>query len=173
MEFFDLIKKRKSIRSFADQEIEEEKIQKILEAANQAPSAGNLQAYEIVVIRDKENKEKVYQAALEQSSVKEANIVLIFFAHPERSTVKYGERGENLYSLQDATIAASYAQLACSNLGLGCVWVGAFDEKEVKEICRASDSLRPVVILPIGYPSESPGKTSRRGLDDLVHREKF
>jgi nitroreductase len=173
MEFFDLVKARRSIRLFQKKKVEKEKLNKILETANQAPSAGNLQAYEIVVVRDEEQKQKLYQAALEQEAILEADIVLIFFANPVRSSFKYGKRGENLYSLQDATVAASYAQLACTNLGLGCVWIGAFDEGRIRKICRASNVLKPVAVIPIGYPAEKPEKTSRRDLKDLVHYEKL
>lgn len=173
MEFFNLINKRYSVRNFLDKEIEDSIIDKILEAANRAPSAGNLQAYEIVVIKDNNQKDKIYKVALEQDSVKKAPVAFIFFANPGRSSVKYRVRGEKLYCLQDATIAAAYAQLACHDLGLGCVWVGAFDEKEVRGVCDAPDDLRPVVILPVGYPKEMPGETFRRRLDDLVRYEKF
>lgn len=173
MDFFDLVQKRQSIRSFQAKKVEEENLKKILEAANRAPSAGDLQAYEIVVIRNSDQKRKLYQAALEQEAVLEADVVLVFFANPSRSSAKYGERSRKLYSLQDATIAASYAQLAVSNLGLGCVWIGAFDENEVKEICQAPKDLRPITIMPIGYPAEKPEKTPRRDLKDLVHYEKL
>lgn len=173
MEFFDLVRARRSIRSFQKKKVEEEKLNKILEAVNQAPSAGDLQAYEIVVIKSESQKEKLFQAAREQEAILEAGVVLVFCANPARSAEKYGERGEDLYSLQDATIAASYAQLAASNLGLGSVWVGGFDEGEVRKACRASEDLRPVAIIPIGYPAEKPEKTPRRNLKDLVHYETF
>ena len=168
MEFFDVVQNRHSIRSYSSKEVEEDKIKKILGAANSAPSAGNLQAYEIFVIRDKEKKNKIAKAAGEQEFVAEAPIVLVFCAHPQLSRRKYGHRGEDLYSLQDATIAVAYSQLAAAALGLGCVWVGAFDENEVLRILEKKD-LRPVAILPIGYPNEEPEIRQRRELKDIVH----
>lgn len=173
MELFDLIKKRQSIRVFQEKPVEEEKVKKILEAANSAPSAGNLQAYEIVVVRDKKIKEKLCQVALGQDPILFAPVVFVFFTSPARSGLKYGERGEKLYSLQDATIAAAYAQLAAVDLGLGCVWIGAFEDEKVKEVLGAPKELIPVAILPVGYPAEKPEKTERRALEDLVKWKKF
>jgi nitroreductase len=153
--------------------VEEDKIRKILEAANSAPSAGDLQAYEIVVVRDKERKEKLSSAAYEQESIRSAPLVLVFLANQEGSSRKYSKRGEELYCVQDATIATAYAQLAASALGLGCVWVGGFDEREVAKAVNAKQNLRPVSMLPVGYAAEQPRVTSRREIDELVHHEKL
>lgn len=173
MEFFDLIKARRSIRAFTKKEVEEEKIKHILEAANRSPSAGNLQAYEIVVVKDKARKKQLADAALGQSPVAEVPVVLIFLASPNRSSAKYGKRGEELYCILDAAIATSYAQLAVTDLGLGCVWIGAFDDEKVKKIIKAPEYLHPVAILPIGYPAEKPMPTPRRRIEDLVHEEQL
>ncbi|MEW6407605.1 MAG: nitroreductase family protein [Patescibacteria group bacterium] len=173
MEFFDLIKKRQSIRVFQEKLVEEEKVKKILQAANSAPSAGNLQAYKIVVVRDKEIKEKLCQAALGQDPILSAPVVFVFFADILQSSQKYGVRGEKMYSLQDATIAASYAQLAAADLGLGIVWIGAFEDGEIRAVLNAPKELVPVAILPVGYPAEKPEKTERKRVEDLVKWEKF
>lgn len=173
MEFFELLASRHSVRRFKEKEVEEEKLQKILEAANSAPSAGDLQAYEIVVVREKGRREKLASAAYEQESIRGAPIVLVFLANPERSSRKYGKRGAELYCIQDATIAAAYAQLAASALGLGCVWVGSFDEKEVVKAISVRQNLRPVSMLPIGYAAEQPRVTSRRELSELIHEDGF
>ncbi|MEM3555879.1 MAG: nitroreductase family protein [Candidatus Micrarchaeia archaeon] len=173
MEFFEVLKNRHSVRKFKDMPVEEEKLQKILEAANSAPSAGDLQAYEIVVVRDKERKNKLVSAAYEQEFIAKAPVVLVFVAHPERSSRRYGRRGAELYCIQDATIATAYAQLAATALGLSCVWVGAFDEKEVAKVINAKENLKPVSMLPIGYADEQPRATPRRGVEELVHEEKL
>ncbi len=172
MEFFDVIEKRHSVRSFRSKEVEAEKLEKIIEAANKAPSAGNLQGYEIVVVREKETKQRLSKAALNQEFIAEAPIALVFCANPVRSSAKYGERGANLYCVQDATIAAAYAQLAATDLGLASVWVGAFATEEVSRTINATDVV-PVAIMPIGYSNKTPYKTPRRSLDDLSHKEKF
>lgn len=155
MEFFDLIKSRHSSRAYKNQLLEKEKLQQILDVADTAPSAGNLKAYKIFVVEEAAKKEVLAKAALEQTFIAEAPVVLVFCADPGCSAQKYGERGKKLYCIQDASIAASYAQLAAAALGLGTCWVGAFDEKEVLKILdalkEASKELRPVCIMPIGY----------------------
>jgi len=127
-----------------------------------------LQAYEIFLVRDEEKKRALAEAALGQEFIAEAPIVLVFCANPSRSASRYGSRGRDLYSIQDATIACSFAMLAATSLGLGSCWVGAFDEEEVKKVLGIKE-FRPIAILPIGYPAEKPYKTSRRSLKDLVH----
>jgi len=168
MEFGKLIKNRHSTRAYNKHPISEEKLEKILEAAISAPSAGNLQAYKIYIIKDKVSKNKLAQAANEQKFISEASVVLVFCQDKLQSSKKYRERGEELYSLQDATIACAYAQLAAANLGLGNVWVGAFNEEEVRKIINVPISLRPIAVLPIGYPNEEPKIKPRRELKDLV-----
>lgn len=173
MEFFETLKNRHSVRKFKDAEIEEEKLAKILEAANSAPSAGDLQAYEIVVVRDKKRKGMLVSAAYEQEFIARAPVVLVFLTNPERSSRKYSRRGVELYCVQDATIATAYAQLAATALGLGCVWVGAFDENEVAKVVNVKSNFKPVSMLPIGYADEQPIITPRRKLEELIHDEKL
>lgn len=173
MEFDQALNKRRSTRAFQKKEIEEEKLKSILEAVNRAPSAGNLQAYEIVLVRDEKTKENIAQAALSQDFLSKAPVLLIFFAHPKKSATKYGERGEKIYSLQDATIAAAYAQLAAVNQGLACAWVGAFDNEELKNILMTPSDLEPIAVIPIGYAAERPKVSGRRDLNDIVHQERF
>ena len=158
---------RRSVRKFLDKDVEEEKLQKILECCNKAPSAGNLQAYKIFLVRDKEKKQAFANTTRGQDFIDQASVVLVFCALPKESGAKYGERGEALYSVQDATIAATHSQLAATALGLGTVWVGAFDEGEVLKIL-GEQGVRPVAIIPIGYPDEEPETRGRKPLDEVV-----
>jgi nitroreductase len=172
MEFTEVIRNRHSIRTFTNQPVEAEKLQQILETANLAPSAGNLQAYEIYVVTDAKKRDGLSCAALAQEYVAVAPVALVFCTHPELTEGRYTERGTRLYTVQDATIACTFAMLAATNLGLGCVWVGTFDEKVVRLIIGAPDSQVPVVILSIGYPGEFPEQHPRRPLEQLAHRVK-
>ena len=173
MEFFKLLKERHSVRSFKKKEIPEEKVKKLLQAINSAPSAGNLQAFEVVLVESQEKKKALAKAALGQTSIEEASLVLVFFADHKRSSAKYGERGKKLYSLQDATIATAYAQLAAQALGLSSCWIGAFEEKAVSKAVNAPQDLAPVAILPVGFADEKPFVTERRSLKELVKEENF
>jgi nitroreductase len=169
MDFFKVIEKRRSMRKYADRQVEEKKLRKILEAANRAPSAGNLQAYEIFVARHLALRQALASAALDQQFIAEAPVVLVFCINPDRAKEKYEERGTSLYCLQDATIACAYAQLAAKALGLDTVWVGAFDETEASRSLHLPGNLRPIALLPVGYAGRVPGERPRRDLADLVH----
>jgi nitroreductase len=169
MDFFDVVAHRHSIRAFKTVDVEREKIDRILETANRAPSAGDLQAYRIYLVRKQEHLAALARAALGQTFVCRAPLALVFCAVPARSAAKYGRRGQQLYALQDATIACAHAQLAATALGLGSTWVGAFDEEAVRQAIGIAPNEIPIAILPVGYPAEAPGPTPRRSLTDLVH----
>lgn len=169
MDFFEIIANRRSMRKFADTPIDEESQQRILEAINCAPSAGNLQAYEVYIARKPEQREQLAKAALDQMFLAEAPLVLIFCTNPSRAIDRYGERGTGLYCLQDATIACTYAMLAAKALGLDSVWVGAFDEQAVSEILQLPATIRPIAMLPVGYAGRTPNPRPRRTLSDLIH----
>ena len=173
MEFFEVVEQRRSIRAYQPRGIEGERLQRILVCANTAPSAGNLQAYDIVVVTDDRTRQALARAALDQEFIAQAPVVLVFFQHPRRSAIKYGRRGAELYALQDATIACAYAQLAATALGLASCWVGAFDEEPICRLLKAPSGLRPAALLPIGYPAEEPDLTGRRPLRELVRWETF
>jgi nitroreductase len=169
MDFFDVVKERQSIRAYNAQSIEPEKLQQILEAINRAPSAGNLQAYEVYLVCDANRKIALVKAAYDQEFLAQPPIVLVFCAHAARSAIRYQERGIQLYCVQDATIACSYAMLAATALELATVWVGAFDEEKVRQVIGAPPTHRPVAMLPVGYADESPRIRRRRRLEDLIH----
>lgn len=168
MDFFAVAEARRSVRAFQPKAVESEKLQKILETVNRAPSAGNLQAFEVYIARDPADRQAIAAAALGQTFAAQAPVALVFCAHPARASARYGERGSRLYAPQDATIACTYAMLAAQSLGLATVWVGAFSDEKVRLAIRAPEGQIPVAILPIGYPAESPPAPPRRRLEDLV-----
>ena len=169
MEFFDVIKNRHSIRAYENREVEEDKVLSILEGMRKAPSAGNLQAYKVYLVKNKGKRLELAKCALYQWFIYEAPLVLVFFADTYRSSSKYGKRGATLYSVQDATIACAYAQLSATALGLGSCWVGAFDEGCLRKVLNAPEHLLPVAILTIGYSAEKPEPTPRRELKEVVY----
>jgi nitroreductase len=169
MDFFEVIRSRRSIRRFDDRPVEEEKLTAILEAANAAPSAGNLQAYEIYLVRSPAALARLAGLPGKMEFFAEVPAVLAFCANPERSVIKYSDRGRTLYAVQDATIACTQAMLAATALGLASVWVGAFQESAVAEALALPAAHRPVALLPIGYPGETVEPRTRRALKDIVH----
>jgi nitroreductase len=148
-------------------------MRQILDAINAAPSAGDLQAYEVVIVTEDAAKDALTKAAYNQEVISQAPVALVFCADHKRSSVKYGKRGADLYAVQDATIAAAYCQLAATALGLATVWVGAFDTTLVAEAIKAPDYVTPVAIIPIGYAAEEPEPTPRRDVFDLIRDNRF
>jgi len=169
VDFFTVLKQRHSIRLFEDRPVEAGELQQILEAIGRAPSAGNLQSYEVYLVRGVDRRAALVAAAGDQEFLAQAPIVLVFCTHPERALERYKSRGTELYCVQDASIACTYAMLAATALGLSTVWVGAFDEQAVHEIIRAPSGQRPVAMLPVGYAAETPRIRERRPLKDLIH----
>ncbi len=152
IDFWQVIKKRKSVRSFdSTREVSDNDIEKMIKAANCAPSAGGIYPTEFMVIKDKERKIELAKAALGQMFIAEAPVVMVVVADLEKSASRYGERGRNLYAIQDAAAATENLLLAAAALGLGTCWVGAFDEREVAKILNLRSRVRPLAIIPIGY----------------------
>lgn len=169
MEFFDVVERRHSIRNYSSRPVEREKLDRILAAANRAPSAANLQAYEIYLVTKVTHRAALAKAACGQGFVLVAPVSLVFCANPARNAERFDDRGGNFCSVQDATIACAHAQLAATALGLGTCWVGSFDPDAVRRVIRVSGDLEPVAILPIGYAEGEPELKERRPLDELVH----
>ena len=149
----DVLNKRHSVRSFLERKPSREQLRKILDAINSAPSAGGLKAREVFVVIEDETREQLVNAAFGQEFIAQAPVVLVFWAIESRSGAKYGERGRRLFSIQDATIAASFAWIQAVESGLGACWVGAFAEEAVRSIFRKEikPDWRPIALLPIGY----------------------
>ena len=169
MDLFNVLKERHSVRLFQERPVEAEKLQTILEAINRAPSAGNLQAYEVYLVRQAERRTELVRAAGGQEFLAQSPIVLVFCTNAKRAEERYLERGTELYCVQDATIACTFAMLAATALGLSSVWVGAFDEDAIRGIIGAPPGQRPVAMLPVGYAAEAPRARERRPLEEMVH----
>lgn len=168
-DFFETVRHRHSVRIYQqDMPVDDARLHAILEMACAAPSAGDLQAYRIVVVRDPGERRALAVAADHQGFIAEAPVCLVFCADPQRSAGEFGERGERLYALQDTTIAAAYAQLAIVAAGMGSAWIGYFDEQAVREQLGLDAALQPVALMTVGYPAELPVPTPRRRLAEVV-----
>mgnify|MGYP001131724755 CR=1 FL=1 len=173
MDVLEAIKGRRSIRAFKRKTVPEEIVEKLIDAASWAPSAGNIQPWEFVIVQKPEIKRRLAEAALEQSFIEEAPVVIVVCADEKRSSMGYGIRGRVLYCIQDTAAATQNILLTAYSLGLGACWVGAFNEKEAREILETPQEIRPVAMIPIGYPDESPSPRSRRTLSRIVHHDSF
>lgn len=167
-DFLSLVEKRFSVRNYKDDPISESVITKILDSARKAPTAGNLQPWKFIVVYNDEIKKKLAAAALGQSFVASAPVLIVVCAEPERSGMIYGDRGRNLYCIQDTAAAVQNILLAAASFQIGSCWVGAFDESAVSNCLELSSDFRPVAIISLGYSDEEGEQPRRRDLDDIM-----
>jgi len=173
LDVFEAIKKRRSVRAYTSEKVSEEDVEKLIEAARLAPSAGNIQPWEFILVTNAETKRRLSNAALHQTFIEEAPVVIVVCADVARSSWGYGSRGANLYCLQDTAAATENIILAAQALGLATCWVGAFHEDEVAKVVNTPRNVRPVAIVPVGRPAEKPSAPPKRSMREIVHYEKF
>lgn len=180
METLEAIKTRRSIRKFSDQPVEPEKLQAVLEAVQQAPSWSNRQCWSLVVVQDQEVRNRIselsfvesffatygYKSNPAQKGLAQAPIVLVACADPQQSGDLRGEQ----YYMADLGIASQNLMLAAHDLGLGTVFVGVFDEEQLKGLLGIPPHIRIVGLFPLGYPAgEAKGGPPRKPLAEFVH----
>jgi nitroreductase len=173
MDVLKAVRGRRSIRAFKSDDVSPEIVKKFLDAARWAPSAGNIQPWEFIVVRKPEIKRALAEAALDQMFIEEAPVAIVVCANKNRSSQRYGIRGKTLYCIQDTAAAIQNIHLAAYSLGLGTCWVGAFKEEEARKILKIPRGIRPVAIIPVGYPAEAPPPRSRRPINQIVRYETF
>ncbi len=164
-DLFRIFSTRRSTRKFAKTKVESWVVDKILAAADTAPTAGNFQGFKVFYIKNKKTKEALVEAANNQPYVN-APVVLVFCMDPSRVTMNFPPEILAKFSLQDATLAAAFSLLAASGIGLSSIWIGMFDEEKVKSIIETD--LRPSSILCIGYPEKRRPPKKRRKLKELI-----
>ncbi len=180
METLEAIKTRRSIRKFSDQPVEPEKLQTVLEAVQQAPSWSNRQCWSLVVVQDQEVRTRIselsfvesffatygYKSNPAQKGLAQAPVVLVACADPQQSGDLRGEQ----YYMADLGIATQNLMLAAHDLGLGTVFVGVFDEEQLKALLGVPPNIRIVGLFPLGYPAtEVKGGPPRKPLSEFVH----
>lgn len=167
MDVIKAVRERRSVRSFHERDIPGEIMDRLMDALIWAPSAGNLQSRKFYFVRDASLKKRIASAALNQRFIAEAPLVVV--GCTDRSIAgRYGDRGMNLYSIQDVAASLMCMMLTAHEAGLGTVWVGAFQEAEVFEILEMPRNLRPVAIVPVGYPERIPSAPPRVSKKEAV-----
>lgn len=165
-DMFTVMANRRSTRRFSDRPVETEKIDKVIAAADTAPTAGNYQGFEIFYIKGPDRKKLLAEACNRQPYVN-APVVLVFCKNPSRVKFDFPEYILKKFAIQDATLAAGYSQLAAHALGLASIWIGMFDEQKVMDV--VGTNLVPSSVLCLGYPKQTKFPKPRRHLKDLVH----
>ena len=163
---YNIMLNRRSQRKFEAREIEDWKLEIIFAAADTAPTAGGFQGFEIFHIKNSDIKLKLVNAANKQPYVN-APLVLVFCMNPTRVKMNFAPNILKKFSIQDATLAAAYSQLAAHSLGLSSIWIGMIDEKKVMEAINTD--LIPSSILCIGYPKKLLQPKPKREVSELIH----
>jgi nitroreductase len=170
MNFFELIEKRYSVRSYRPDPVEEEKLGMILEAARLAPTAANRQAITFVVIRTEGRKKELSRVYGRDFFTEAPLVICVCFAPGQAWTRK--DDGK-CYGEVDATIAMDHLILAATELGLGTCWIAAFDPKAAREVLGLPDDVEPVAFTTLGYPADMVGPKKRKPLSELVRYERW
>jgi nitroreductase len=172
MDVTDAIRTRRSVRKFKKKAVPMEIIKEIIELGNSAPSAGNLQARDFIVVSEQKIKEQLARAALDQFFLVDAPVVVVVCSNLKR-IAPYGSRGKALYCIQDASAAVQNILLTIHSKGLSSCWIGAFDEREVANVLSLPNYIRPVAIIPIGYADEKVDEPSPIPIEKLIHHERW
>jgi len=172
MNVIEAIKSRRSVRSYLDRDVEEDRLRRVLNAGRLAPSAKNMQDWRFVVVKDKDSRKRLSEAAKNQEFVAQAPVVIAACG-----TSNYIMTcGQHTYNI-DVTIALDHMTLAAVEEGLGTCWIGAFYEDKVRSILGIPDDIRVVAMLTLGYPAPvtvTPARgTQRKSLEEIVAREKW
>jgi nitroreductase len=169
MDVYTAIRQRSSVRAYKDTAVEDDKLNKVLEGARLSPSSSNRQEWKFIVVKNKETRKKLANAAFGQSFIGEAPVVIVACATESKSIMVCGQPAHTV----DVSIACAFMILQAYELGLGTCWIGAFKENEVKKILKIPEHIRVVAMTPLGYPNQPPSQKSRKGLDQIVCFEKF
>ena len=163
MDFWQVVENRYSVRDFDPAvEVSPETIERLLQAGTRAPTAGNRQPWHFYVVRDLAARRGLVAAAYGQEFIAQAPVAIVVCADAEQSAGRYGQRGRELYCLQDTAAATAQILLAAVASGLGGCWVGAFDERQAAIVLELPAQYRPVAIVPIGKPVSAPRTRSPR-----------
>lgn len=171
MDVENAILARRSVRSYKDKDVEQKKLEKIMDVVKTAPSANNRQDWKFVIVRDEETKEKIYGAAHRQNFVREAPVVIAGITTDPDDIMSC----EIPAGIVDLSIALDHLTLKAAEEGLGTCWIGAFNQEEAKEILKIPEEYEIVALMPIGYPKRplKKEKKNRKNLEEVISYDSF
>lgn len=168
MEVLDIIRKRRSVRSYADEAIEEEKLRRLVEAAVWAPSAGNIQAWDIVIVQREDEIDRI--KAVSPGLLGDPAALVILCVNQRKAYERGGEKARDVLALMDVAIAAQNICLEATELGLGSCIVKSFNQAAVAELLDLSAEFIPELLISLGYPEEMPNPPRRRAAEEAIIR---
>lgn len=169
MDVRDAVKQRRSVRAYRDKDVEEIVIKRILDTARFAPSASNRQEWRFIVVRDKEKRAKLAEAARGQQFVATAPVVIACCAVTDHHVMTCGQK---CYPV-DLAIIIDHITLLAVEEGVGTCWIGAFFEEQVKQLLNIPKEVRVVELLTLGYAADASREKSRLSLKEIVFEERW
>lgn len=166
MDFYEVVRTRRSVRRYQERPVEEDKLERVLEAARLAPSAANRQPWLFIVTETEKIKKEFYKAYNKDWFWQAPLVICTCGVRKEAWRRPDGKS----YLDVDIAIAMEHLVLAATAEGLGTCWIGAFKPSEVKRILNLSEELEPVALTPLGYPASSPRPTHRKSLEEIIKR---
>ena len=167
MEVMEALKGRQSVKTYLPKPVEEEKIQKVLEAGRLAPSAYNSQCRKFIVLTDPEVKKAVREQAGAQPMIEQAPVVIVMCATPDPSFDDAMPCGEVKHPI-DMALSGAYMMLEAYDQGLGTCWLGAFDSEAVKKVLGIPEDVKVVTMIPLGYHDGTQPRRDRKPLEEIV-----
>ncbi|HRR95271.1 MAG TPA: nitroreductase family protein [Candidatus Ratteibacteria bacterium] len=174
MDFYEVIKTRRSVRNYKDESISEDVLKRVLNAARIAPSGSNRQPWQFILIRESERKKKMVKLCEGQKFVAEVPVLIV--ACGENIHYNRGNWMGDYSMLVDVAIAVDHLTLAARAEGLGTCWIGSFDNEGIKKFLEIPEDINVVAVIPIGYPLYSDvfkENNNRKPLEEIVFYEKW
>ncbi len=168
MSVFEVINKRYSCRAYEDKPVEQEKLDKIFEAARQAPSAKNLQDWRFVVVTDKKRKQQLAECTNRPEVFGRAG-VMIAGCSVCKETMRCGQ----LIAPIDVSIALEHIALAATELGLATCWIGSFDTEKSRQVLEIPEDIAIIELMALGYPANGRRQTTREPIGNIVCYDKW
>jgi nitroreductase len=168
-----LIKRRRSVRKYLQKEVPWEVIERVLESTKYAPSAGNYQPWEFVVVRNEGTRKALIQCCFNQTWMAEAPVMIVACTNMRLAAAVFGERGAKLYGTQAVSAAIENMIITAESLDLATCWVGAFSEGMVSQILQCPEYARPCAIITMGYPCGETPAPPKQSIQEYVHLENF
>jgi len=170
MDIYEAINCRRSVRSFRPDPVPQESLERILEAARCAPSSLNLQPWKLVLVKDPQKIRDIIAHCPGQSFAEEAPLLVVGCALPTRGTIC----GNSPSNIADVAVAFAHLSLAAAAEGLGTCWVSAFDPEPIAKILETPETVKVVLISPLGYPTDTTLRSKhRKPMEELIAWDKY
>ncbi|MCX7806022.1 MAG: nitroreductase family protein [Planctomycetota bacterium] len=176
MDVMEAIRKRRSVRKYSPEPIPDDVLAAMKEAIRLAPSACNNQPWRFIFVTDERLRKELAAASFDQHFVAGAPVIVVGCGIPAEAYKHMGGYGNS--ADVDVTIALDHLTLAAAAAGLGTCWIGAFDERRVRELLDIPPSVRVVALTPLGYPADSPpagkaGAKKRKPPEEIFFQNRY